>query len=275
LRGLHVFCAWLAHDDSRAINSLDTLVQRNGVPQVWHYLIDFGSTLGSASTRANSPRSGHEQFFTWRSAAKEFFTFGVYVPGWSGINYADWPSVGRFSPERFDPRSWTPEYPNPAFDNRLEDDNLWAAEQVMKFTDQEIRAIVATGQYSDAAAEGHVAATLIHRRDAIGRAYLSQPLALTDIQVENGTVRFEDLSVRHGFAKGPHAYRYTWSELDNASGRTSPLPHSSSSVPSSGAAYLLVEISAEGNQSRKVKVYLRRSSPGYRVVGIERDLPYS
>ena len=31
LRGYYVFCAWLNHDDSRAINTLDTLVEDNGI----------------------------------------------------------------------------------------------------------------------------------------------------------------------------------------------------------------------------------------------------
>src|SRR5262249_23874753 len=47
LRGLRVFAAWLNHDDSRAINTLDMLVKEGGRHYVKHYLIDFGSTLGS------------------------------------------------------------------------------------------------------------------------------------------------------------------------------------------------------------------------------------
>ena len=42
----------------------------------------------------------------------------------------------------------------------------------MAFTDEMIRAIVKTGQFSDPAAEQHLADVLIKRRDKIGRAYL-------------------------------------------------------------------------------------------------------
>ena len=52
------------------------------------------------------------------------------------------------------------------------DDAFWAARRVMAFTDDQIRAIVKTGQFTDAAAEQHLADVLIKRRDAIGRAYL-------------------------------------------------------------------------------------------------------
>ena len=46
--GLSVFAAWLNHQDTRSINSMDTLVTENGIPYLKHYLLDFGSILGSA-----------------------------------------------------------------------------------------------------------------------------------------------------------------------------------------------------------------------------------
>ena len=58
LRGMRVFSAWLNHDDSRSVNSLDTLVERGGRRVVWHHLIDFGSTLGSASIALATSTSG-------------------------------------------------------------------------------------------------------------------------------------------------------------------------------------------------------------------------
>ena len=55
LRALRVFAAWLNHDDSRAINTFDSYVQENGRGFVKHFLIDFGSTLGSGSTLRAGP----------------------------------------------------------------------------------------------------------------------------------------------------------------------------------------------------------------------------
>jgi len=45
LRGLRVFAAWLNHEDTRSVNSMDTLVSENAVQYIKHYLIDFGSIL--------------------------------------------------------------------------------------------------------------------------------------------------------------------------------------------------------------------------------------
>ena len=47
LRAYGVFAAWLNHVDAKAINSLDMLVTENGRSFVRHYLVDFGSALGS------------------------------------------------------------------------------------------------------------------------------------------------------------------------------------------------------------------------------------
>ena len=49
LRGLRVFCAWLNHDDSRSVNSLDTYLPPGYVK---HHLLDFSSTMGSGSDAA-------------------------------------------------------------------------------------------------------------------------------------------------------------------------------------------------------------------------------
>jgi hypothetical protein len=273
LRGLQVFCAWLGHDDSRAINTLDSLVEEDGHRFVKHYLLDFGSTLGSASNGPNSPRSGFEPFFTWRSSAKEFFSLGLHVPHWSRIDYPELRGVGRFSAERFDPVAWTPEYPNPAFRNRLPDDVFWAARQVMHFTDEEIRAVVSTGQYTDANAATHISDSLIQRRDAIGKAYLARPLQLDRFHVENGHIVYEDLAVRHAFLK-PQSYSHAWFDFDNATAEKRPIEGANTTaVPSSGSSYLALQIApfhATGNEKPRVTIYLRQVLGAFNIAGIDR-----
>ena len=55
LRGLSVFAAWLNHHDTRSINSMDTLVEENGIRYLKHYLLDFGSILGSSGVASKRP----------------------------------------------------------------------------------------------------------------------------------------------------------------------------------------------------------------------------
>ncbi len=277
-RGLWVFCAWLGHDDSRGVNTHDTLVNENGVQFIKHYLIDFGSALGSASERPNSPRSGN-YLFSWDEVAGQIFTFGLNVPKWARARYPHYPSVGLFEWKTFDPETWRPEYINPAFHNALPDDTFWAAKQVMAITDDQIRWAVETGEYSDAAARDWVVECLIHRRDKIGQTFFGKVLPLDRFRVEGDALSFDDLGAQHNLYP-TRSYQATWAAFNNQSGTTTPL----SATPSSGAStltlpdavrsaipgnYFVARIVGD-NQEKDIHVTIRREASGWKVVGIER-----
>jgi len=277
LRGYYVFCAWLNHDDSRAANTLDMLVEENGAKFLRHYLIDFGATLGSSTTRANSPRAGGEYLFSWGPAVSEIATLGLWVPRWARAEYPNYASIGRFEDGVFDPDRWYPEYPNPAFRNRLPDDEFWAAKQVMAFTDDQIRAIVKTGQLSDPAAEEYLADCLIRRRDKIGKVFFAKVLPLDRFAVRNGELVFENLATKHGTGEtGP--LNVSWSRLDNgtqkktflagADGLVIPRENLTSAQP----AYYVADISASRGAKRTITVYVRtREGQPAEVVGVDRS----
>ncbi len=273
LRGLGVFAAWLGHDDSRAINTADFLVEEDGVKFIRHYLIDFGSTLGSASTGPNSPRSG-QYLFAWKPSVGQFLSLGLYVPKWARAHYPRIPAVGRFEWKTFDPETWVPEYRNPAFSNRLPDDSFWAAKQVMAFTDEEIRALVKTGQYSDRRAEDWIVKCLIERRNKIGRAFFAKVLPLDRFEVRDGRLVFDDLEVEHGLIAS-REYKIQWSRFDNDTEQKTPLlGETTSSLPAElpsapPGAYFTADIHGADPQTT-VTVYLRKRSNGVEVVGIDR-----
>ncbi len=81
LRGLRLFSAWLNHDDSRSINSLDMFVPNGERGHVQHYLIDFSSTLGSGSRGGKitpqSERAGNEYLLDWGAFWKVTFSLGL------------------------------------------------------------------------------------------------------------------------------------------------------------------------------------------------------
>ncbi|MBN2243897.1 MAG: hypothetical protein JW793_14520 [Acidobacteria bacterium] len=274
LRGYRVFSAWLNHDDSRAVNTLDMLVEEGGIRFIKHYLIDFGSTLGSATSQANSPRAGNEYLFSWKPSLLQLFTLGLYVPRWARADFPDIPSVGRFGWEVFDPVGWVPEYYNPAFANCLPEDAFWAARQVMAFTDEEIRAVVRTGKYSDPAAEDWVVECLIRRRDKIGRAFFSKVLPLDRFEIKNGTLSFEDLEIRHGFRQG-REYAVEWFLYDNernlrqtiAAGKDLTLPDSLKAAHPGDyfGAFVVGD-----DPGKSVVVYFRKQTDRVAVVGIDR-----
>lgn len=275
LRGLSVACAWLGHDDSRSINTMDVVAQENGRRFVKHYLIDFGSTLGSATDKENSPRSGFEYLFEWKPAILQFASLGLMVPKWAHARYPELPSVGRFESEVFDPLLWRAEYPNTAFSNRLPDDEFWMAKQIAAFTDAELRAIVKTGQYSDPKAEQWIYRCLIERRNKIAKAFLGRVLPLDRFRVVNGVVEFDDLAAMHGLpSHGP--LKTAWSRFNNLDRTSRPLQRATGfRVPAEieGIAsnnFARLEIASARDASLKIEVFLRSRGGAYEIVGVDR-----
>ena len=274
LRGLRVFSAWLAHEDSKSLNTLDTLIEENGKKFLRHCLIDFGTALGSQSIGPKSPLWGNEYLFAWKPAALQFFTLGLYVPRWARAKYPNIPAVGRFEAQVFDPERWVPHYYNSAFSNCLPDDAFWAAKQVMAFSDEEIRAIVKTGGYTDSRAEQWIADCLITRRDKIGRTYFAKVLPLDRFGIQDGKLVFEDLAVKHKFVAS-RDYQVEWFRFDNPSGLKVPLPLDKTFALPQGlkaaapGEYFGAHILG-GDPKKLVTVYLRKRSGGIEVVGVDR-----
>jgi hypothetical protein len=286
LRGLRLFAAWLNHDDTRSINSLDVYVEGDGGGYVRHYLIDFGSCLGSGSVKSQTRRAGNEYMWDAGPTFKTMATLGLWVRPYLKIRYPSFPSIGRFESNAFRPEKWVPEYPNPAFDRMDDADAYWAAKIVMSFTDQDIRTLVETGRLSDPDASEYLVQTLIDRRDAIGKYYFGRIEPLDDFVVSGDSLHFVDLAVERGFKASPGIYRFSWREYDHRQGipgRTIrgeesafrspvPLPNEIRSAPP--GTYYFVEIMAEANdtavRNRPVHLFLRAEEKEIRVIGIRR-----
>ena len=92
LRANRVFCAWLAHDDSRAINTLNLLVAANGRKHVRHYMYDFGAILGSATRFAEPATSNHETYLDKDASLRALASLGFAVPRYLRVPRADGPA---------------------------------------------------------------------------------------------------------------------------------------------------------------------------------------
>lgn len=167
LRGLFVLAAWTNHADVRAPNSLDMWITEGGRSFVRHHLIDFGSCLGSGAIAKRAYPTGTEYFFDWGVQARQLATLGLSPFAWEDAADPQLPSIGYFESANFDPASWRPYYPNPAFDERTERDLRWGARVVAGFTDAHLEAAVARGRYSDPRAAAYLVRVLAERRDRI------------------------------------------------------------------------------------------------------------
>jgi hypothetical protein len=273
LRGLYVFCSWLGHDDSRSINTLDMLVEEGGKKFVRHHLIDFGSILGSASEEPNSPRGGNQYLYAFKPAVAQILSLGFYVPVHYRWHYQNYPSIGRFEWEIYQPDKWVPEYKNPAFSNRLPDDTFWGAKKVMAFSDDAIREIVKLAQYSNPEAEAWMIKCLIERRNRVGREYFSRVLPLDDFIITDGRLSWTDYGTKYGFSDAPQL-SISWSRFDDTAGAHSPIEGGGPEIPAAVRAgqdgsYYAAKL-AERQGRKTVTVYLRHRKGDLQVVGVDR-----
>ena len=286
LRALQVFGAWTNLVDMKAGNTLDTVVTENGRGLVRHYLQDVGSTFGTGALAPRDGDEGHEYLYDAGPVWKRFFSFGLFTRTWQTMRYREHPEVGRFEGRNFDPETWRPRVPVAALRHARADDLFWAALRVMAFSDEQIRAAVRTGGFTDPAAENMLAEVLMERRDRIGSVYFSRvnPIvrfALTD----EGVLTFENPAVRAGFAGAPEqGYEATWYRFDNATGQTEALGpatratgervQSPGPLPAGTAAFVKVSIHAvqpaHAAWAVPVDVYFRRSGTTWTLAGLDR-----
>ena len=95
-----------------------------------------------------------------------------------------------------------PEVPNPAFLLMDREDAFWAAKRVAAFTDAEIRALVETGEYSDARASQWIADSLIRRRDKIAEAWFSGDAANRQVRCGGWDADFRGVAAKRQGVSG-------------------------------------------------------------------------
>ena len=286
LRGLSVFAAWLNHDDSRSVNTIDMLVRDGSRAIVRHHLIDFGSTLGSGSTQAQTTRAGNEYIWEARPTLITMLTLGFYVRPWVKVDYAEYPAVGRIESNYFLPQAWKPEYANPAFLNARPDDRFWAARIVAALSDEAIRAVVDSAQYSDRRAADYLLETLLARKSKVLVAWLNGTNPIVDPALSpTGELTFQNAAEQAGVAKGADRYLVAWTRFDNSTGTheavgdeqsvNEPKAQVPASLLASRPDYVSARITAVDDERpawrHPVQVYFRQAASGWALVGLERQ----
>ena len=285
LRALQVFGAWTNLVDMKAGNTLDVLIGDGSRRRVRHYLQDVGSTFG---TGANGPREydeGYENVVERDLVWRRMVSLGFLLKPWQTTPYEDVPAIGRFEGDEFDPRAWKPRVPTAALRHVQPDDLFWAARRVAAFTDDMIRAMVKTAQYSDPAAEQHLSAVLIKRRDKIAAAYLPAINPLVNFALTPaGRLSFENAAVQAHVANDATRYTIAWSQFDNATGTASPIAETTvtpgqagpapSGLPTAVGSFIRASVSAASADhpawAAPVHAYFRRAGNGWTLVGLER-----
>jgi hypothetical protein len=286
LRALRVFGAWTNLVDMKAGNTLDSVITEGGKGIVRHYLQDVGSTFGTGANGPHDWDEGWEYLYQGDLIWKRALSLG-FVPRvpWQTADYQESDAIGRFEGDAFVPSGWRPRVPTAAFLRARPDDDFWAARRVMAFTDDQTRAAVKTGQYSDPAAERYLADVLIKRRDKIGREYFLAINPLVDFALDGTALTFENAAVAARVAEPPAGgYSAEWFTFDNTTGSTNPIGEITDGagprvelprgLPTATGAYVKVQVRAvtpaHDAWAKPVDVFFRRVATGWTLVGLER-----
>ena len=212
LRGLRHIAAWLNHFDTKGNNSYTSYVDEGYIK---HWLIDFGSTLGSNGDEPMQKHIGHENTFDPEAMFLNLITLGLWVKDWEKEWEVKYPSVGWYEAKYFNPEDFKYINPNPAFELMTKRDGFWGAKIVMSFSDDQIRTAVAQGEYSNKEAEKYLADRIIQRRDIVGRYWFDRMNPVDKFRVNPAgqgkfVLCFEDLAVKHDLETAETTrYRYT------------------------------------------------------------------
>ena len=286
LRALKVFGAWTNLTDMKAGNTLDTVVEENGKGVVRHYLQDVGSTFGDGAIGPRDYADGYEYLYDKTLFLKRLVTLGLYTRPWQTAQYEENRSIGRFESKTFDPETWRPRVPTSAFLHARPDDNFWAARRVAAFSDEMIRAIVKTANYSEPAAEQLLAETLIARRDKIARTYLPAVNPLVDFELQDGMLRFVNAAVQADVAGYPEGgYTADFAVFDNMTNETRPIGTATTThgeqidvpagLPTVDGTFLRIQVRALQPQqmswSVPIDVYFNHNNGSWKLVGVQRQ----
>ena len=212
LRGLYVIGSLINHYDLKDHNSMDVYIGESGSGYLKHYLMDFGSTFGSDGQYVKIPRKGYANMFDLRDVGVSAITFGLKTWAWQYAKPPKYPSIGHFESELFEPHKFDPIYPNTAFEQLTFQDAYWGAKIVMAFSEDDLAALVETGQYSDPVSAAYLLKTLKERRIKIGRHWFGKINPLDFPSVDNSLdtvdINFQDLAVVYGLEPNSATYQY-------------------------------------------------------------------
>jgi hypothetical protein len=215
------------------------------------------------------------------------------VNSWETVDMQDHiphPSVGYFRADVFNPGQWVSAHPLPAYENMTLRDAFWGAKQVMSFSDEDIRAIVETGQLSNPRAKKYLTEVLIKRRDKIGRYWFSRINPIDKFEAtkrnENILLSFSDLGTAGKLFKPEEThYDYTTSVVDGKqilqnqntknpqiSVERSVIPESTDNEKPTVLKFNIITRREAADVSEKsTQVYVALEETGPRVVGIQRE----
>lgn len=271
LRGLWVLFAWLNNTDTKSSNTLDTFQSsdgRSGI--VRHYLLDLGDSIGAAGDRAKYRHEGYEPYFDWGESALRLLALGARYPYWLGLPPIESRATGPFEFDVFDPARWSPQFPNPAFDEASADDTFWGAALLARFTVEHVGAAVDAAEYTSSYVRERLLMLLLERRRKLLEYAFDGYVAVDGPSANGFEVTLTDLRALGGLPT-PDPFRYSVLDDGDVIGRgESDIPvFDLARFRAHKASFLTLRI--ERGEYGATEVHLRVLSDGLLPVALDRD----
>jgi hypothetical protein len=293
MRGLSTIFAWLNHTDVKEANSLDIWQPDPANPgrhYVAHYQLDFGMALGGTGYSGKSRQVGFAHAVDIKYLLMTLPTLGFWVRPWEDVEQPAVSAVGLLTARDYRPDLFTPSFPYYPFYEADRFDNFWGAKLLMRFTPEQIRAVVEEAHYSDPRSTEYMVNVLIERQRMTARYWFGQvtPLDRFALQPDRGAEQlcFTDLMLAHGLEDVQRSTRYEAEAYDyhgKATGwRATARPGDGGRaclrglvLPRRDEGYLIVRIITRrgGKVFAPVDLHLARdpASGGARVIGLRRN----
>ena len=279
LRGQYPIFSWLGHTDVQEDNTLDVFTDDKFVV---HYLIDFGKALGVMSYGLDWQTPGYTYRLDLGLAFEHLLTLGLAKRPWDGLRDPGLQGIGMYDAAHYEPGSWRPNSMYWPLEDKDRHDAFWGAKLLMRFTPDQLAAVVDEAQLSDPRAASYMLDTLIARQRMTAQYWFERvaPLDAFAIERDVGGARlcFTDLVFAYRLASPTTGYVV---DAFDADGKRTGVQRASSALPNgrictSGIALagdytiLRVRVTRETKEMPPVVVHVARDARGVRIIGLRR-----
>jgi hypothetical protein len=292
VRGQYAIFSWLNHTDMQEDNTLDAYVadpHDKDRHYVMHYLIDFGKALGVMGKTNRLQTVGYTYRLDLGDSLKQVFGFGLVKRPWEDIKEPGLRGIGLFEAEHFDPGEWTASSMYWPYEDKDRFDAFWGAKILMRFTREQLAAIVDEAQYADPASAKYMVDTLVARQRKVGRYWFDKVAPLDGFTVkkhgDGARLCFTDLMLSYQLADVAAGTRYHVDAFDHDGGKLGDArivkgaadgavctPAFAQGASNDGYTIVRLRVSRSARMLPPVLVHIANDANGEpRVIGLRRE----
>jgi len=289
VRGQVPIFSWLNHTDMQEDNSLDSYGGDSETHYVTHYLIDFGKSLGVMGLLGGWNTIGYTFRVDAGKALVSLLGLGLVDRDWDHVSAPTLRGIGLYESANYHPGSWRENAPYWPHLDKDTADAFWGAKILIRFTREQLAAIVGEARFTDPRATEYMTRILVERQRITARYWFGKIAPLDDFTIEpdgdGARVCFDDLMVSYGLADVAAGTRYHADAVDY-DGRSTGWSRTARAdrrgkacfdglvPPTSHAGYTVVRIRLQRSARflPTMYVHLARGDAGaLRLVGLRRE----